>query len=457
MPRTIAAELGDFAANAPAALPAPVQARAATMVLDLLAAAAGGYDTTLAQTARGAAPDLFGPGQGSVWFGDPGLSWIGAAYANSSAASALDIDDGHRGAAGHAGAAVIPAALAAAELVDAGWGDTLAAIVLGYDIALRIAAARRIERLDRFTSGPWAGYGAAAAAGRLLGLDPAQMTQAIAITGAEAPANLAVGMSESFGSSVKEGIAWATVTGLGAVIRARHGGTGPEDMFESPDWFDREALLGGLGDRWLIQETYLKPYACCRYIHAALDAIGDMVRRDRPIDRLTLYVFREGLKLPNSPAPATLEQAQYSYPFCCALAALRGPEALLPMREAHLRDPEVLALAARVDLVAAPEFDGQFPAGTPARVVLDQGQGPVERIVTHPLGDVANPMSRAQLHAKFLHFTAGHLTPDRQQGLIGAVETLQGLRARSVLARLTAGPARQNPSDTIKMTDLQGS
>ena len=417
-------------------VPAGIRARGKVMLLDILAAAAGGRAGAMAQAALRAASALFPGDEAGVWFAGLRLSSPGAAFANASMASALDIDDGHRGAAGHAGGAVVPVAVAVAEATGATGGELLDAIALGYDVALRIAASRRVEHIEHYNSGSWAAYGAAAAAGRLLRLDAMQMTQALAIAGAEAPVMLPTGSSSRVGSMVKEGLAWAAVTGLAAARRAQAGGTGPEDLLDRESHYDHDVMTGDLGQRWEVMNTYLKPYACCRYIHAAIDAIEALRRPGRPVVALTVEVFPVGLTLPNAPAPHSLEAAQYSYPFCCALAALRGIDALRPMDPAALRDPEVLALAARVVLVASPDFAGAFPARTPARVVLDQGDGPRSMTVEHPRGDVANPMTADEIAAKLRALCAGHLPATTPDAIIAAVEDVEVAGLAPVIAAL---------------------
>ena len=80
---------------------------------------------------------------------------------------------------------------------------------------------------------------------------------------------------------------------------------------------------------------------------------------------------------------------------------MHGPTALQPVDAARLLDPDVLALADRIELVAHEDFAESFPKGTPCRVIIDQGDGPQTMTVLHPLGDVTNPMSRDQVIAKF--------------------------------------------------------
>lgn len=434
----LTATLGRFAAEFPSDLvPAEVRSRAAVMVLDALASAAGGVETALAVAARNAAASLFPGEAATAWYAGLPLSRVGAAYCNAAATSALDIDDGHRGAAGHAGGAVVPAALAAAAGRNTTGKEILDAVVLGYDVALRIAASRRAERIEHYNSGTWAAYGAAAAVGRLLGLDAAQMAQALAIAGAEAPVSLPTGASRRMGSMVKEGLPWAAVTGFAAAERARGGCTGPDDLLDRREIYDVDLMAADLGHRWEIMGTYLKPYACCRYIHSAIDAIEAMRQPGRNVRTLVVEIFPTGLELQNSPAPHSLEAAQYSYPFCCALAALHGADAFRPMRPACLADRRVLELAGRVDLRVAPDFAGAFPARTPARVTLDQGGGPQTRTVHHPLGDVANPMSREQIEEKFRVLAEDILSVEAIAAVIAAVDRLTHDGAAPLYAALS--------------------
>jgi len=414
-----------FAAQTPSkSIPQEVRDFAATLILDLLAAASAGISSPLAQTALRAGRKLYGNGGTAVWFTEDRLSWLGAAYVNSSAASALDIDDGHRGACGHAGAGVIPAVLALAENGDYDGRAIIDAIIVGYEVALRVAAARPTPTIVSYASGKWVAYGVAAAAGRLLGLNAEQIAEAMAIAGAESPILFPSGTSRRQGSTVKEGIPPAVAIGLMAAIRAQAGGTGPTDLLDNPNLFTPDILIGDLGSNWQTARNYLKPYACCRYMHAAIDAIAEMRQPGKPVKQLKIELFPQGMKLGNVRAPRSLEEGQYSYPFSCSLAALRGIEALQPVRLESLADKEVLELASRVELEVAPDFVESFPARTPARVTIDYGEGPQTRTVDYPLGDTANPMSRAQIEAKFRQLSKEVMDTAAQDKLLTAVDTL---------------------------------
>lgn len=418
-------ELATFVADHPAgALPVDVRETISLLVTDLIAASAAGFPSPLAQAARVAAADLYGTGAARVWFTGQSLSIAGAAMANAAAASALDIDDGHRGAAGHAGAGVIPAALAVAQAIGASDAQIFDAIALGYDVSLRVATSRPTATIETYSSGRWVGFGAAAAAGRLLGLSATQMAHALAITAAEGPISFFTGTSKIQGSTVKEVIPPAVTAGLTGAFRARAGATGPIDLLDNPDRFTRDILTGGLGQSWWVQQCYLKPYACCRYMHAAVDAITALRKPGKAVKSLRIETFPQGLRLSNSRAPVNLEAGQYSFYFSCALTAVHGPTALQPVDIAHLSDPAVIELAQQIELVSHQDFANSFPKGTPCRAIMDQGDGPESLTVLHPLGDVANPMSRAQITDKFRRIARVTVSPDWQHSILAALDGL---------------------------------
>jgi len=435
--------LAEFVNTWPAAqIAASARDAAKKCVLDLMGVAAAGFSSAGARALREAASTLVSPGPASVWFSGAGLHAAGAALANSGAASALDLDDGHRAAGGHPGAAIIPAALALAESYGCSGQDLVSAIILGYEVAVRVAAARDFSRLDTLSTGRWCAYGVVAAAGRLLHMVPARLAQAMAVAGVLSPGLSAAGYSSVMGNRVKEGISWATFLGLVALDLAQKGFTGPTDILDHPAYYDRHRIVQGLGERFAIEEVYFKPYACCRWIHSALDGLLSLMSEHRlrgdDIRRATVSTFERALGLNNYPEPTTLEAAQYSIPFCLAAAALEGKEALRPLPESLLGRSDIVELAKRVELRFDAELDRRFPAQVPARVALETGRGRFERLVEHPLGDPANAMDFAALREKFRGLSARLLTPAEQDEMLAAVLSLEegGLsRLTTILAR----------------------
>ncbi len=423
--------LAEFACRTPASeLPETAFSAAERCVLDLMGAAAAGWGAPSARAVREMCCQTFSPGPCPVWFGGTGLGPAPATLANSAAASALDLDDGHRAAGGHPGAAVVPAALAAASGPGTDGAELLAAVVVGYEVGVRVAAARDPRALDTFSTGRWCAYGATAAAGRILGVDPGVLARALAIGGVLSPGLSAAGYSRLMGNSAKEGIPWATFTGLTALDLAARGWTGPLDILDHPAYYDPRRILAGLGDQpFAVERTYFKPYGCCRWIHAALDAMLDVLHEHRidpgAIRQVEVHTFGRAARLSNEPAPATLEGAQYSIPFCLAAAAVLGARALLPTGPELLGDPRIEALARKVRVVVDPSLDALFPEQTPARLLVRTDRGAWERRVDVPLGDPERPMDRAALEAKLRALCRGRIPRERQDRILAAVADLR--------------------------------
>ena len=399
-------------------------------LLDLVGSALAGHSSLSAQAMRALTVRLFSVGPSVLWFSGLRLQAEGSALANSAAASALDLDDGHRLAVGHPGASIIPAVLAVGEEMKATGDELLTAIVIGYEVGTRISSARDFTSLDTMSTGRWCSYGAAAAGGWLRKFEPTLIAEALSIAGVQSPGLSAAGYSSVMGNSVKEGIPWATFTGLSALRLAEEGFTGPIDLLDHPAYYQPQRVLEGLGQTPLaVEKTYFKPYACCRWIHSALDALMRLAAEYRleaaEIEKIRVDTFKRSLTLNNYPDPDSLESAQYSFPFCLALMALRGKESFLPIRPEFLMQSEVIELARRVELRLDPELDALFPEKTPNRVVLETHRGVFEARVDVPLGDPGNPIEISELEAKFIKLSERELPRQGQEEIISAIASLE--------------------------------
>ncbi|WP_084606634.1 MmgE/PrpD family protein [Rhizobium sullae] len=408
-------------------------------LLDLIGVAAAGASTPAGSASRDAARELWGEGPAGLWFSTRRLPTAGAAFANSTYAAALDLDDGHRGAAGHPGAAIIPAVLSVGETVACNADQLLTAIALGYEVAIRVAASRNIGGLRTTDSGLWCGYGVAAAAAWLQSLPASSIAHAMAIAGQTSTSQSATGWTRS-GHTVKEGIPWATANALKAVALAAHGHRGPLDILDEPAQYDHLKLTGRLGRDWTIGQVYFKRYSCCRWAHAAIDAALEIKRThslaSENIKAITVETFERALTLPNQCEPETNEAAQYSIPFCIALALVHGPVSLLPLDDRHLVDDQVLALSRKVRLTAAEDYSRSFPESTPSRVTLTTSVGQYTQEVITPLGEPANPLLLADLEAKFDHLS--HLSPARPGQMQIIKQAIAALDASANLKELFA-------------------
>lgn len=378
------------------------------------------------RAARAAAPDLWGRGDASIWFSGETASLSGAAFANAMAASILDIDDGHRAAAGHPGAGIVPAVLGAARALEASDEDTLTAVAIGYEVGLRIGASRDLRAIDTLITGRWCGQGIAAAVGWLRGRPMDEIAEAIAIAGAVAPWMLVAEYTQ-VGNHTKEAIPFGAANGIIAAGLAERGFKGPVDILDH-EYYDAAILKDGAKDgRLLVQTTYFKPYSCCRWAHASIDAILDMVSDGldwRAIDTIEAHTFGRTLSLNNQPHPTTIQAAQYSVPFCIAAAAVGGISAVQPMTDDLLNNQEIHALAERVKLIVDPDLDAAFPAAVPGRLVVLSGNERHVRQVDSPKGEPTNPMSWEEITAKLRTLGTGRLEPRQLETLLGATEDL---------------------------------
>ena len=422
-----------LAAYVHAARTAPLTAEgreaALRCILDLVAAAASGVEAPGPRATRQAAQALHGSGELPVWFTGERSTLLGALWANCAAAAALDIDDGHRIARGHPGAAIIPAAFAVARQVRASTDELLKAIVVGYEVGIAVGAARR----HYANTGMWSGYGVIAAAGYLKGSAPDELAHAFAIAGASAPNQLHAGAGPAFpaleGTDVKEGIPWSTVTAISSLALAENGHTGPLPLLDTDSHFRSEDIAADLGSKLYIARSYFKFLCCCRHVHAPVEALLELIERygigADAIGAIEVDTYSGALRLTNRPDPEGFTEIQFSIPYCLGLVALHGRAALLPLTEEYVEKPEIVAIARKVSLRLAPEIEARFPAETLTRVtVIANGQRYVSEI-TGPRGEASAPPSWQELQEKLRIVTRRTASDDQREGLLQAVSALR--------------------------------
>jgi len=411
-------------------------------VLDLIGVAIAGTRSPMTQISTRFGYDHFASGKCAVIGSRRPLCVTGAAWVNCNAASALDLDDGHRMAMGHPGAAVIPAALAIAETTGATGREFLAAIVAGYEVAVRASVARVPWYKDRiYSSGIWGVFGAAAVAGKLLGFDEATLQSAIGNAASHGP--FPPGGLQANYSMVKEAIGWAGMAGCAAALLTQQGFVGPEDVMDYSGRWDTAQLVDGLGDpdHYAILGTYFKPYAVCRWAHSSVDAVLDLMARHalqpEEIRKVLVETFYEVTRLVNY-APRNAIAAQFSIPFALAVALLYKRIEPEDVSEENLQKPAILDLARRVEVVVDPEINSQFPAKTIARVTMHTARGQFQTTVEYPRGNPENPLSDDDLRAKFRSLTAKIVGEKTCEKLHAAVFDLARARDVTSLAQLLA-------------------
>ena len=421
--------------------PEPARQVALKCILDLVGAAAAGIGEPGPVAVRKMATATFGAGNVPIWFSGLSGSVIGAAWANSSAAAALDVDDGNRLARGHPGAAVIPTAFAVGAETGATLEDIISAIVIGYEVGVTVGAART----SYGNTGTWSSYAVVATAAALRRTSRGVLEHALGIAGESAPNQLfasspAPRVPDPEGSDVKEGIPWSVVTGLVALGLAEAGHTGPRNILESVRLYNFPDELS-LGLSLHICRTYFKLYSCCRHVHSPVDALLQLIDRHgiaaHAIDAIEVETYSGALRITNKPDPANTIDVQFSIPYCLALVALVGAQTLLPVTAEAMTHDGVTALARKVKLSLNSDFDAVFPAQTLARVTVVCGDRRFVSDVTEPNGEATRPLSWDELEAKLRAATRFVATGAQQNELLAAVNGLRDGNLASLIACLS--------------------
>jgi 2-methylcitrate dehydratase PrpD len=339
-----------------------------------------------------------------------------AALVNGVLAHGLDFDDTHIGAIYHASAPALAAVLAAGEANNASGKAVLLAFVGALEIGCRLATAGAGEFHDRaFHPTSLCGtFAAAAAAGRLSGLDHQRLIWALGLCG-----SLSAGILERGSSWLKRlHPGWAAHSGLAAVAMAKAGFTGPDTVFEGSRGFylsHIERIPAGsalpshaLGETWQSRGIALKPYPCCHFIHAFVDAAlelrasvssGEIERIECPLTpRLHKMVAEPRSRCVH---PANPYEALFSVQYVVALALVRGRVDLAAFHDDRLDAPEVIAIAEKTFCVD--DRDSDYPMHFPGEVIVHLRGGRILRCrKSSSLGTPDFPLSRAAIHEKFI-------------------------------------------------------
>lgn len=386
----------------------PVEARehATLVVADSLGAILGGsttpYLADLADGERAAGPaTVLGRGTDR--------SVARAALCNGSAGSALELDEGHKYAAGHPAMHVLPAVLAEAEATGASGRGLLTAFVAGYEACARVGIACTPLDPDYHMHGVWGAAGAAAGVARLRELDPETTL-----------ATLRIGANHALHTRFEAATEGATVrnvyTGMGAMNgvlaadEAAAGITGLEDGLARhldrlcAGGFDRDAVAAGLGERWEVTRGYFKTHAACRFTHGALDALDALAGRaaltPASVESVSVETYPTAARL-DDPRPENDLQAKFSIPFAVATRILRGHSGKAAFAGDALTE-EAYDLAERVDVTAADDLAARVPDARSTRVTVRLAGGrELTEEIRHAKGDEHNPFSPDELRAKF--------------------------------------------------------
>lgn len=363
-----------------------------------------------------------------------------AALLQGTAAHAAELDDSFRDAMVHPGAATIAAALAVGQSVDARGRDFLRGVVLGYEVSTRIGMTMGRAHYEHWhNTGTMGSFGAAAAAGALLGLDETAFAHALAITG-----TFTAGLQQAFRSEVMAKslhAGRAAEAGLLAAQLAARGVRSSLDILEGPgglgramstdpDWSQTGATLGR--DFHVTRLTF-KNHVGCGHVFPAIDGALELQRlhgfTHEDIDRIRLGVYQAALDVAPHVDPQNADQARFSLHYMVASALVHGSVRLSAFEAERLNNPATRALMHRVTKALDPEIDAAFPGRRAARVEITLRDGR-RYIHLQPdrKGDPELPLSDAELGDKLLELASPVIGGDGARGLLDSLWALDNRR-----------------------------
>ncbi len=377
-------------------VPAETQDRLSLVLLDLLGVTVLGAR----QPEQQALVQAWRPGTGpSPLVGGGRCTGVeAAAWLNATALVRLELDEGNKHAAGHCAAHGFPAVLALAADLGSTGEDTLAALVVAYEVSARFGRATRL-RSGAHPHGSWGVAGAAAGCARLMGLPGDRLATAVdAGAGLPVAGHFASALDGNpvrdawMGASNTSGLAAARMAAAG---QARSTGTAAGSLGGLLGELDPRELTDGLGERWDIGLGYFKRHASCSFTHPVADAVLELRRSldltdgsmaAAEVREVVVETHRLATGLDRACWDSRLA-AMFSIPFVTAAALVHGEVGPAVSGDDLRDDPRVLALAARVVVRAAPDLDARLPHERAARVTVrtSAGQGTLE--VPNPVGD----------------------------------------------------------------------
>ena len=443
-------------------LPAVVVETAKLCVLDILGVGIVAGRRPWSEMAMAVVVDSGGEPRSTVWGRGVRTTPQQAALLNGTAAHGIEMDDRRPSVRVHPGSVAVPAALAVTESVNANGQELIAAVVSGYELGLRVGHAVRL-RAGIHSAGHTGVWTSVGAAGRGLGLSPGEMCNAMGIAGSMA-AGLAEFTQDSVGTMVKRLHGGMSAhNGVMAARLAGEGFTGPGSVLEgvngycrtyaqSPDHIRLDQLVDGLGTDFFICKREVKPYAAWGGSHTSIEAVGTLMSDHGisadDVERIVIGAARYLIDEHEDAKPRSLMAAQYSLPFVTAIAAVRGPLALVDPDEIWtedvLDDDAILAMASRVGFYVDAELDdiylnrGHYGD---ARVTITTKSGAeYTKLVNDSKGTSKNPMTSVEIEAKFRRLCSRVLPEQRTQQIIDMVSHLDELPDVRILGDLVAGP-----------------
>jgi 2-methylcitrate dehydratase PrpD len=424
-------------------IPEPVRRHGRLVLLDTLGVILAGSERPEVRQLRDRLAATAGAGATVLARGWPRPDPRTAALLNGIAGRSIELCEGLRLVSGQAAIQVLPAVLALGEHLRSSGREMLAALVLGYDVAGRLAAGFTPRPLAH-QNGQVSLLAAAAAGARLHRLDAAGISRAMRIA---AILLLTPSYTNAVAGATALNVAGG-MSGFAGVLAPELAGAGfqaQSDAIEEAlgslvgNGFRPDGILQELGSRWEITRNYFRLYACCNPIHPALDCLAAALVALSPkpdeIERIEVATYRFASVMCNS-EPVNYFAAKYSLPHAAATMVVRGSAGYAALDDSSLDDPDIAALRRRVVVTEDPAMTALAPRLKPARVTVTLTDG---RQATHACdshrGDFRQPFAESEIRAKFQELARTVLTAAGAAEIERAVDRCEEW---SSVAQLTA-------------------
>jgi 2-methylcitrate dehydratase PrpD len=407
-------------------IPKDVQHQIKRCLLDTIGSAVAGRRIKLSQIIYDYVDTVYGGKGAHLWLDGREVSPVGAALAHGMTIDAIDIHDNFNQAKGHAGVAVVPAALTTLRLnpdANISGQELVTTLAIGYEVALRAGLTLHATACDYHTSGAWNALGCAAIVARRLGLCQETTRHALGIAEYHGPRSQMMRCIDH-PTMLKDGSGWGAMAGVSAGLLAHRGFTGaPAITVEAKEV---SQIWSDIGNRWYLMEQDFKRHAVCHWAQPPITGILDILQKNQispnNIEHIQIFTFHEATRL-TCRFPKTTEEAQYSLPFPVAAAVIHGNLGPDQLSGAALTDERVLKLADLIELREDDFCNNQFPKIQMARVRIITKEG--QTFESHPTespwdkSEIKQPHQPPdhELQEKFHWLVSGSLTRSRAKDL----------------------------------------
>jgi 2-methylcitrate dehydratase PrpD len=407
-------------------LPEEVIRQAKLCLLDLVGAACAGATALPGHVVTEIIEEAGGSPQAVLIGRKEKVPALNAALGNGLYAHSLELDDLHRSSILRPGSPIIPAALAAAEKTGASGKDLITAIVVGYEVGIRIAEAMTPSHYNFWhTTGTCGTFAAAIAAGKVMDLNEEQLIHALGHAGTQAAGLMELHYSPEGMMSKPLHASKAAQNGLFSAMLARGGYSSTKTILSGEKGFLRvfapkaklEKIVENIGVDFRIMQISYRIYASTRHTHAGIDLalrLRDKGIKPEDIELLRIQTYSVARDLVGEPFPESVYEAKFSLPFCVSTALVYGHVGVEDFTEQRIKDPVLEELMSHCTVEIDPLLDAHYPQKWGAKLNVILRNGTVDHEQTDfPKGDPENKLSLDQLYTKFRRLSALLLPPSK--------------------------------------------